>query len=122
MLEFAVGQLFRTGDLRRHFRKALRTYHARRDHFCHLLTTELRDTVKFTKPDGGLAVWTTFDPAIDMEKLGDRASQNGLYFSNGLTHNPPGQVMNSTRLGFASSTETELERSVAVLKKVLLSI
>ncbi|WP_461053563.1 aminotransferase-like domain-containing protein [Spirosoma arcticum] len=119
ILEFAVGQLFKTGDLRRHFRKALRTYHARRDHFCHLLTTELHDTVQFTKPDGGLAVWATIDPAIDMEKLTDRASQNGLYFSNGLIHNPPGQVMNSTRLGFASSTEAELERSVAVLKKLL---
>ena len=119
ILEFAVGQLFKTGDLRRHFRKALRTYHARRDHFCHLLTTELPDAVQFSKPDGGLAVWATFNPAIDMEKLADRASQNGLHFSNGLMHNPPGQVMNSTRLGFASSTVTELERSVAVLKKLL---
>ena len=122
MLEFAVGQLFKTGDFRRHFRKALRTYHARRDHFCHLLATELPDAVQFAKPDGGLAVWATFDPAINMERLAERASQNGLYLSNGLTHNPPGQVMNSTRLGFASSTETELERSVAVLKKLLLSV
>ena len=119
MLEFAVGQLFKTGDLKRHFRKALRTYHARRDHFCHLLTTELPDVVQFNKPDGGLAVWATFDPAIDMEQLADRAAQNGLYVANGLIHNPPGQVMNGTRLGFASSTEAELERCVAVLKKVI---
>ncbi len=119
VLEFAVGQLFKTGDLRRHFRKALRTYHARLAHFCDLLDTELPDAIQFTKPDGGLAVWATIDPAIDMEKLTDRASQNGLYFSNGLMHNPPGKVMNSTRLGFASSTEAELEQSVAVLKKLL---
>lgn len=122
MLEFAVGQLFKTGGLRRHFRKALRTYHARRDHFCDLLTTELHDAVQFSKPDGGLAVWATFDPAIDMEKLVDRASQVGLYLANGLTHNPPGQALNGTRLGFASSTEDELERSVAVLKKAILSV
>ena len=119
MLEFAVGQLFKTGDLKRHFRKALRTYHARRDHFCNLLTTELPDVVQFTKPDGGLAVWATFGPAIDMEQLAERAAQNGLYIANGLIHNPSGQVMNGTRLGFASSTEAELERCVAVLKKVM---
>ena len=119
MLEFAVGQLFKTGDLGRHFRKALRTYHARRDYFCHLLTTELCDSVQFTKPDGGLAVWATFDPAIDMEQLAERAAQNGLYLANGLTHNPPGRVLNGTRLGFASSAETELAQSVAVLKKIL---
>lgn len=119
VLEFAVGQLFKTGDLRRHFRKALRTYHARRDHFCHLLTTELPNAVQFTKPDGGLAVWATFDRSINPEKMAERAGREGLFLSNGLIHNPPGQVLNGTRLGFASSKEAELERSVAILKKVI---
>lgn len=119
MLEFAVGQLFKTGDLKRHFRKALRIYHARRDYFCHLLTTELDNVVQFNKPDGGMAVWATFDPAIDMEMLSKRASQSGLDLASGLTHNPPGQILNGTRLGFASSTEAELTQSVAVLKRLL---
>ncbi|WP_420151822.1 PLP-dependent aminotransferase family protein [Spirosoma sp.] len=119
MLEFAVGQLFKTGDLKRHFRKALRMYHARRDRFCDLLTAELSDVVTFTKPDGGMAVWTTFEPKIDMEAMALRASRERLFFANGVSHNPPGQRLNSTRLGFASSTEDELERSVQILKKVI---
>ncbi|MFD2574219.1 PLP-dependent aminotransferase family protein [Spirosoma soli] len=119
ILEFAVGQLFKTGDLKRHFRKALRTYHARRDCFCDLLTKELPDAMQFTKPDGGMAVWARFDPAIDMNQLAERAGREGLFLSNGLSHNPPGQRLNATRLGFASSIESELEQSVAVLKKVL---
>ncbi|MDB5241352.1 MAG: GntR family transcriptional regulator [Spirosoma sp.] len=119
MLEFAIGQLFKTGDLKRHFRKALRIYHTRRDHFCKLLNTELANVIKFSKPDGGMAVWALFDPAIDMEKLGKRASQRGLDLANGLMHNPPGQLLNGTRLGFASSTEAELDQSVALLKKIL---
>lgn len=121
MLEFAIGQLFKTGDLKRHFRKALRTYHARRDHFCELLTSELAHSVQFTIPDGGMAVWATFDSAIDMDRLAERAEREGLFLSNGVSHNPPGQRLNATRLGFASSTEEELERSVAVLKKAVLA-
>ncbi|ADB36623.1 transcriptional regulator, GntR family with aminotransferase domain [Spirosoma linguale DSM 74] len=119
MLEFAIGQLFKTGDMKRHFRKTLRAYHARRDYFCDLLANALPDVVQFNKPDGGLAVWASFDPAIDMESLTEQAAQDGLYLSNGLFHNPLGQRLNSTRLGFASSSEAELERSVAVLKKVV---
>lgn len=119
MLEFAIGQLFRNGDMQRHFRKALRTYHARRDHFCHLLTTTLPDSIRFTKPDGGMAVWATFNPAIDMEKLAGQATKAGLSLSSGVAHNPPGQRLNATRLGFASSTEAELERAVAVLRSVV---
>ncbi|GAB2545430.1 aminotransferase-like domain-containing protein [Spirosoma aerophilum] len=121
MLEFAIGQLFKTGDMKRHFRKTLRTYHARRDHFCHLLTTELPDVIQFNKPDGGLAVWARFDPAIDMDRLAKRAAQEGLTLSNGLFHNPPGRQLNGTRLGFASSTEEDLEKSVTALKKVIQS-
>ncbi|GAB3996001.1 PLP-dependent aminotransferase family protein [Spirosoma daeguense] len=119
MLEFAIGQLFKTGDLKRHFRKALRTYQARRNRFCDLLTSELSNLIQFAKPDGGMAVWARFEPAIDMERLALRAGQKGLFFSDGLSHNPAGQCLNGTRFGFASSTEDELERSVAVLKKIL---
>lgn len=119
MLEFAIGQLIKTGDLKRHFRKSLRTYHARRDHFCDLLTTELSDTVTFTKPDGGMAVWTLFDQRVDMELLAQRAGREGLFLASGVRHNPPDQRLNGTRLGFASSTEEELERSVAILKKLI---
>ena len=119
MLEFAIGQLFKAGDLNRHFRKSLRMYHARRNRFCDLLTTELSDAVTFTKPDGGMAVWATFDSRIDLESVAQRAGRNGLFLASGLSHNPPGQRLNGTRLGFASSTEDELERSVEILKKVI---
>ncbi|AQG79680.1 PLP-dependent aminotransferase family protein [Spirosoma montaniterrae] len=119
ILEFAVAQLFKDGDMKRHFRKALRTYHARRNYFCNLLSTELSDRLTFQKPDGGMAVWAQFDPNIDMPKMVERAGQAGLFLSSGLTHNPPGRQLNGTRLGFASSTEQELEQAVAVLKRVL---
>lgn len=119
MLEFAIGQLLKTGELKRHFRKALRTYQTRRDYFCNLLSTELADTVQFTKPDGGMAVWATFDPSIDMDVRTQRAAREGLVLSSGVMHNPPGQRLNGTRLGFASSNEAELEQSVAILKKVM---
>ncbi|WP_461104402.1 aminotransferase-like domain-containing protein [Spirosoma koreense] len=119
MLEFAIGQLIKHGDMKRHFRKALRTYHARRDRFCDLLATELTHALSFTKPDGGLAVWATFDAEIDMDALAQRAAQQGLFFSSGTAHNPPGQRLNGTRLGFASSTEEELEQSVRLLKRLL---
>jgi GntR family transcriptional regulator/MocR family aminotransferase len=119
MLEFAIGQLLRNGDLKRHFRKALRTYHARRDQFCDLLTNQLADAVQFTKPDGGLAVWATFRSDIDPVAVAERAAKQGLSLANGLSHDLPGRRLNSTRLGFASSTDIELAQSVAILRKAI---
>jgi GntR family transcriptional regulator / MocR family aminotransferase len=114
-LEFAIGQLFETGELRRHFRKALRTYLSRRDHLCDLLTTHLPDQVRFTKPDGGMAIWATFSPEIDLSALSTRAKQAGLY----LPARALGATTNSLRMGFASSTEAEHTQAVAVLKQCL---
>jgi GntR family transcriptional regulator/MocR family aminotransferase len=119
MLEFAIGQLFRNGDMRRHLKKAHHTYLTRCNHFCSLLTSELSSRVQFVKPDGGLAVWATFDSQIDLAQLAQKAKTEGVAFSDGVAHNPPGKLLNSTRLGFASSTETELEQSVAILRKVV---
>jgi GntR family transcriptional regulator/MocR family aminotransferase len=118
MLEFAIGQLFRNGDMRRHLKKAHQTYSVRCNHFCALLTSELPDVVRFNQPEGGLAVWATFDSKIDLAQLAEKAKIEGLLFSDGLAHNPPGKLLNSTRLGFASSSETDLEQSVAILRKL----
>jgi GntR family transcriptional regulator / MocR family aminotransferase len=119
MLEYAIGQLFHTGEMKRHFRKSLRVYHARRDFVCALLGSHLSHIMQFQKPDGGMAVWATFDPEVDLVALAERAGRTGLYLSSGVAHNPPGKMLNSTRLGFASSTEEELERAVEMLRRVI---
>ncbi|MFC5408529.1 PLP-dependent aminotransferase family protein [Larkinella bovis] len=119
MLEFAVGQLFRNGAMRRHLKKAHQVYAARCKYFCSLVDSALEGAVRFKQPEGGLAVWATFADGIDPKTLAQKAANHGLLLSDGLAHNPPGKQLNSTRLGFASSTETELEQSVGILRKLI---
>ncbi len=116
LLEAAVASLFRDGEMRRHLRKAQKTYHRRRDIFCEMLKTELGNVVEFSKPTGGMAVWTQFDRAISLPDLAKTAMKNGLYISDGRQF--PANF-NATRLGFASANEDEMERGMAILKKSL---
>ena len=115
MLENAFAELLQSGVIQRHLRKSLRIYRHRRDLFAKLLETELADYLQFQIPDGGMAVWTKFSPEIDMVSLSQNALKKDLYFSDGGYH----QSGNVTRLGFASSNDDELERSVGILKKLL---
>ncbi|MGB0524451.1 MAG: PLP-dependent aminotransferase family protein [Flammeovirgaceae bacterium] len=119
VLEKAVAILFEDGEVRRHLRKAIHIYRERRDHLCQLLATSLRDGVQFSKPEGGLAIWTRFDPKINLPILAERAEKAGLYFGNGLSYNPPNQQLNATRLGFGSSNFEELERAVHILQSCI---
>jgi GntR family transcriptional regulator/MocR family aminotransferase len=119
MLENAIAELFKTGVLQRHLRKSVRVYKQRRDTFCELLKTHLNDYVDFQVPDGGMAVWTRFDPAIDLKAVAAKALQKDLYFSDGSLSNLPSQLHNGVRLGFASSNQNELEESVEIIKALL---
>jgi GntR family transcriptional regulator/MocR family aminotransferase len=119
MLENALAELFKTGVLQRHLRKSVRVYKQRRDTFCELMRTHLNDYVNFQVPDGGMAVWTRFDPAIDLKALAAKALQKDLYFSDGSASNLPPALAGGVRLGFASSNQSELEESVEIMTALI---
>jgi GntR family transcriptional regulator / MocR family aminotransferase len=115
MLENAMAELLQNGIIQRYLRKALRMYRQRRDVFCDLLKDRLGDYVEFQVPDGGMAVWTRFDPGTNLPDLAKRAMEQGLYIPDGLRYNPDSKLLNSTRLGFASSSPAELEHCVEIM-------
>ncbi len=119
ILENAFAELLQEGIIQKHLRKSMRKYRERRDVFCELLKQNFSNELNFQIPEGGMSVWTKFDARINLVKTAENALKNGLYFSNGLQHNLPNININSTRLGFASSTVDELEKCVEILKKSL---
>lgn len=116
LLEAAVATLFRDGEMRRHLKKAQKTYHRRRDLFCEMLKTELGHVVEFSKPTGGLAVWARFDPSLPLPEVARRSREGGLWISDGLHYS---RSLNATRLGFASVNEEEIERGMKILKRAV---
>jgi GntR family transcriptional regulator/MocR family aminotransferase len=120
VLENSFAELLQNGVIQRHLRKSLREYRERRDVFCELLKTQLGEYVDFQVPDGGMAVWSRFSKEINLELLAEKAFKKELIFSNGKHHDSPGNALNSTRLGFASSTLEELEKCVNILRNIIL--
>ena len=115
ILERALAEMIQDGEIQRHLRKAVKVYKDRRNHLCQLLNTELGDYLDFKKPEGGMAIWTHFDPGLNMAKLRERALQEGVVFPSGIDY----QELNATRLGFASLNKEELTRGVHLLKKAI---
>lgn len=119
MLENAIAELLQHGIIQRYLRKAMRTYRQRRDYFCELMANQLSDYVQFQVPVGGMAVWTHFDPAINLTTLSQKAVQHDLFFSSGFRNDEVSPILNATRLGFASSTPEELTICVEIMHKLL---
>jgi GntR family transcriptional regulator/MocR family aminotransferase len=119
VLDNAMAVLLDDGTIQRYLRKTLSVYQERRDFFCGLLGSELKDAVRFNIPEGGMSVWTEFDKSINLEELSKNARRRGLYLSDGVAHQYPDFKTNGIRLGFASSSKEDLSRSLEILKKLM---
>ncbi|MCS3870316.1 GntR family transcriptional regulator/MocR family aminotransferase [Chryseobacterium ginsenosidimutans] len=119
LLEEAFSSLFDNGEMERHFRKSLKIYKHRRDLFCEILQSNFNDVIEFKIPEGGLAVWSVFDPSINLQKLSTTAKKKGLKISDGSFYNNEAYTPNGLRLGFASLNEKEIEKSLELLRIII---
>jgi GntR family transcriptional regulator/MocR family aminotransferase len=118
LLETALAALFREGIIQRHIRKSVKCYQQRRDRFCGLLRDRLGEAVNFQVPDGGMAVWTTFDPKHDLRQLSAGAAALGLGISDGSFYNTSTTNYNALRMGFASLDDDEMLAITGILQKL----
>ncbi|HEV9035653.1 MAG TPA: PLP-dependent aminotransferase family protein [Puia sp.] len=120
LMEEAMANLLRNGDIDRHLKKAGKIYHERRDRLSGLLASELSGRVEFREPDGGFAAWVRFVGDRPVREISVAASRLGLAMSDGedYWHVKPPRV-NGVRLGFASLNEKEMEEAVGILRRVV---
>ncbi|HXB08173.1 MAG TPA: PLP-dependent aminotransferase family protein, partial [Puia sp.] len=121
LMEEAMANLLRNGDIDRHLKKANKIYHERRDRLCGLLGSELGSRVEFCVPNGGFAIWTKFN-GMAVRDVSAAASRLGLGIGTGEDYwHDPRQRAGATavRLGFASLNEKEMEEAVGLLKKAM---
>jgi GntR family transcriptional regulator/MocR family aminotransferase len=119
MLENAIAELLEGGIIQRYMRKSVRVYRERRDALATLLMEKLGEDVQFRVPDGGMALWVNFAPGIVLPDLAERAYAKGLHISDGLIYRSATCTHNAIRLGFASSTVSEIASSVKILHDLI---
>jgi GntR family transcriptional regulator / MocR family aminotransferase len=116
LLERAMSEFIKSGDLQRHLKKAVRTYMSRRDHFCKLLHEQLSKYLHFEIPQGGMSVWVVFKKAYNINKVSAQLYEKGYRIDS-----PFAKKLNAIRIGFASMSEPEMKTFIETLKKVLSS-
>lgn len=116
LLEESVAHLFSAGEMQRHLSRSVKLYRKRRDQFCELLHSLTGDIANFIFPNGGMAVWTVFDPGYSIPQLAERLSDKGIYLNDGSLHRYKTDV-NGIRLGFASLNTNEMQAFARALKE-----
>lgn len=119
IMEDSLAALIEGGDLSRHLKKVNKIFGHRRDYLCASLEEKLKDVVSFAKPEGGLALWTVFNPKYPLKNISLKASKMGLFINDGQTFDNADTRYNALRFGFASTNETEIDNITDIIVRCL---
>ena len=121
-----ISRMVATGDYDRQVETLQNVYRAKKDAMVAAVESEFADwpAVTFTRPDGGLYVWVTFPPELNVGRGGpliDRALENGvLYIPGEFGHVPDefGHVpRNEMRLSFGVAEPGLIAEGVRRLRR-----
>lgn len=118
IMEQSILDLIVSGDIRRHQKRMLVHYQAKRDFFADLLDRHLEGKVIYKKPDGGLAFWLKPIRNIDLFQLKERVNSKlvSFYTPDRFSYD---NAISGIRVGYASLSEANLEKGIRILSKYL---
>ena len=120
VIELAVAELLHTGEINRHTLKVIKIYEERRTFIAQLINNELSEFVQFKMPDGGLALWLTVNPKINIAMLVKDAELEKVRIVVGASFSLHSEQVSAIRLGFASLNVDEISLGIKRLKRAFM--
>ena len=77
------------------------------------------DSVRFTRPEGGLFIWAELHESIDAVKMLSEAVEKKVAFVPGTYFCVDGGHMNTIRLNFSNSTPEQIDTGMSILRDIV---
>jgi len=113
--EQLISELIYEGEIHRLIKKNVLVYKQRRNFLCVCLSENFKETIRFEKPNGGLAIWLQFEPKISLVQLAEQAYKNDLFLPKTILYQDKNTC--AIRFGFGHLNEDEIEIIVKKLKQ-----
>ncbi len=107
------------GLMKKHLPKIRRLYRRKRDVMLETLDQTWPDNTEWTRPQGGLFLWTTIDPSIDTKELLPRAASRGVIYVAGHGFYAGKPEVNHMRLNFSFPSDANIRKGIGILGDVL---
>jgi 2-aminoadipate transaminase len=107
------------GFLERHLPKVRKLYRHKRDVMLKAMKDSFPETAMWTRPQGGLFLWATVDPAIDTKALLPKAAERGVIYVPGHGFFAGKPQVNHMRLNFSFPSDSNIKKGIPILGSVL---
>lgn len=117
LMEAALSDMIRDGELARHIKRTQKIYAARLDLAIQLVNEILGDIVSCTRPQGGMALWLSFKKEYPIQEIIRHTAAHNVYLQGSPYHSGNSTNQNGIRFGFASLNEQELRKALEAVKQ-----
>lgn len=107
------------GLLDKHLPKIRKLYHHKRDVMLAALKDSFPESATWTRPQGGMFLWTTVDPRIDTKALLPIAAERGVIYVAGHGFYAGNPETNHMRLNFSFPSDDAIRKGIPILGSVL---
>lgn len=115
-----AARFIEKGYLKDHIARIIDLYRPRRDAMLDALKKHMPKGTRWTRPEGGMFIWVTFDKDLDTDVLFEKAVANKVAFIPGSKFYPEGIVKkNEMRLNFSYSDVDTIHKGIRRLAKLL---
>ena len=77
------------------------------------------ESVRFTRPEGGLFIWVELPESLDAVSLLPKAIERKVAYVPGTHFCVGGGHLNTLRLNFSNSTEDQIHSGMRALKEII---
>ncbi|MBL8151013.1 MAG: PLP-dependent aminotransferase family protein [Blastocatellia bacterium] len=120
LMQAAITEFCVQGHYDAHLRRLHKIYQLRRRRLLDALKREFPDSVSWTKPDGGYALWVTMPPQVDAEDLLLLAKEHGIFFTPGRKFYMEKDCGKSSfRLCYSRTDAEQIDEGIAILGSLI---
>ncbi|MGH9867508.1 MAG: PLP-dependent aminotransferase family protein [Candidatus Polarisedimenticolia bacterium] len=119
LLQAALCEFLRRGEMERHLAHVIEQYRARRDAMLSAMKRCFPGDATWTRPAGGLVVWVTLPPGVDADEVAVSAAARGVLVGRGDLFHVEGGARNNLRLTFSQAGVREIHRGIRLLGDVI---
>ncbi|TBN03924.1 PLP-dependent aminotransferase family protein [Hyunsoonleella flava] len=110
-----LSELISEGEIYRLMKKNIIIYKQRRDCLCKYLSEYFKNTITWSIPTGGLAIWLQFEPKISLIKLAESAEDQDVFLPKTILYQDKDTC--AIRFGFGHLNTDEIKSVVKNLRK-----
>ena len=117
--QMTIAEYLKRYDIDKHIAKIVEVYRKRRNVAIESIERYFPDTIKFTRPEGGLFTWIELPEGIPAREILEKCLERKIAFVPGGSFFPNGNKENTLRINYSNMPEDRIEKGLQILGEVV---